>query len=132
MQKRNVFLVIILMFLCLAVGISIGLMMPSEKEVVRNDNNQTNVNNNLENNNLNSNKNKILINNPSVDEKTLEELLGIIGVYPEEETVSNSLNVLVSNNNYKSKMHEIFSYYFHDQNIWEYPDDEKCLMYHGM
>ena len=70
MKKRNIFLVIILMLLCISSGIYIGLLMLSEKEVVDKNNNQ-NVNEQVENNDSELN------NDDQVDNEYNKELLTI-------------------------------------------------------
>ena len=115
MKKRNIILCIILMLLCLAGGISMGLMMPSEKEVDKND--KQCVDKNVSNNDK--------VENYEIEVECCYDVFEDIGVptltisefYAEK---CNNSNDVCHKNFDKTKALNIISKYRHNQNNDKY------------
>ena len=76
---------------------------------------------------VNNSNNTVVINKNSLDEKTVNKLLGIVGISTNEPNKGICLNMAVSDNNYKENSEEIFSWYVADNNLTTYHyDEDKC------
>lgn len=130
-QKKKNIIIIFLAFLILLI-IGVLFFLSKDKNVVESNYNviEQNGNNVIDNSDyllVDKNEDKVLISSNSLNEDVLNDLLTIIGIEKDNKNVNNCLNVTLSNNNYKEKKREIFSWYasMNVLNTYRYNED-KC------
>lgn len=133
MEKKNTGLIVLVIILSLLVvglsGFVIYDKMMSNDKIENNDNNY-----NKENKVVNSDY-KVIINNKSVDEGTLNGVLDIIGIPYFNNNSNSCLTDAISVNNYSANAKDIMSFYIdiHNYLILKTPEDkiyssEECGM----
>lgn len=109
-KKRNPIITLLIIALLTVIGVAIGIFLFTKFGNNNNSSNNQNMDNNVEEN-TSTNLSNNIIKNTDVDNIKLNEVLSIVGIAPNVNVKNNnSLNYLISNNNYKDNAKDIIIY----------------------
>lgn len=107
-KKKNMLVILLVIVLLTVIGVVLGIFLFNK--FGKKDNNVSDTSVVQKNDNVSLNNN--VINNTGVDDKTLREVLNLVGIASTSDTNNNdALNYYISNNNYVNEANNIILYY---------------------